>query len=49
MRLGTVEHKKEKKVIAFVKNGTFLDVAEAAAQAGITDFDFSDMQRLIEL
>ena len=48
MRLGTVEHKKERKVIVLVKNDTFLDVADAAAQAGITDFDFSDMQRLIE-
>ena len=48
MRLGTVEHKKETKVIVLVENDTFLDVAKAAAQASITDFDFTDMQRLIE-
>ena len=48
MRLGTVEHKKEIKVIVLVENDTFLDVAKAAAQASITDFDFTDMQRLIE-
>ena len=48
MRLGTVEHKKEIKVIVLVENDTFLDVAKAADQANITDFDFTDMQRLIE-
>ena len=48
MRLGTVEHKKEIKVIVLVENDTFLDIAKAAAQASITDFDFTDMQRLIE-
>ena len=48
MRLGTVEHKKEIKVIVSVENNTLLDIAKAAAQASITDFDFTDMQRLIE-